>query len=219
MTKSIEENWWILTSLTETALAQSTEIGLAEKYLAMLEDLESDRTINGKLMIGMKRAPGSKNRHHCVEGGLVAHLLQMWTLWRGLRTIISPLAELHALMSDTNIWRAILHHDLNKVRKYALTSIDPWTVEYVKNEDVMSEMLGSPHKVLQILNRHGIRLNIPLHNALITAEGGYSESRPAVDTVLAKIVYLLDELSANVVDRLQTNRFWDSKLGGISEVP
>lgn len=198
----------------------------AVAYIQLLNDLRHDRNISGVCYLGMYRAPGSKNRHHNVEGGLVKHLLQMWELWIDLRAIFRAHNAQHPLLNDSNIWKCILHHDLNKVWKYKLMEKDEtgqncegWAVDYA--EDQIHAFLGDDtNKTIFFLNQRGIKLPIPLYNALITAEGGYStQKRPKADAVLAKVAYLLDDMSANVIDRLQTGRFWDSKEGGISEVP
>lgn len=233
--QSLEANWAKLTELTSTLMsasgAHSTDAwntrDEAAQYNMLLNELRHDRVVPGKdkegkdvevRLLGLMRAPGSKNRHHNVQGGLVRHLLQMWEVWVDLRAVVQAHNAFHPQLNDLNVWKCILHHDLNKVWKYKLESEDPWKADYANEHDRLSQLLGDTNKVMFLLNKHGIKLPIPLHNALITAEGGYSTSpRPYAETVLAKVAYLLDELSANVIDRLQTGRFWDSKAGGISE--
>lgn len=217
----VEQNWLrlqtITAQLTSVSMSQSHDLELL--YASLLTYTENDRTVDGRCMLGMKRAPGSHSRHHAHEGGLVCHLLQMWEIWCDLRKIILDHSQraTHPNMTDSYVWRAILHHDLNKVWKYVSVTSDPWMVEYAKNEDPTTSLLGDTHKSLWLLNRATIPLNIPLHNALICAEGGFTKCQPQVETVLAKTVYILDEMSANVIDRLQRNAFWDSKVGGIGE--
>lgn len=237
LTQSLDANWVQISELTSTLMSSSGDSSLAalntrdelSQYSQLFNDLRHDRLVPGKdkngnaieiTLLGMRRAPGSKNRHHNVEGGLVKHLLQMWEIWTGLRGILRDHDAQHAQLNDLNIWKCILHHDLNKVWKYKLVMPTPeWEVDYANEQDRLTTLLGDTNKVMFLLNKHGIKLPIPLHNALLTAEGGYSKTQPYAETVLAKTAYLLDELSANVVDRLQTNRFWDSKQGGISELP
>lgn len=231
---NLDVNWGRLGEITTTIIAtedrsrdQRTLNDEASLYTVLFNDLRHDRFVPGKdkdgnaievCLLGMRRAPGSKNRHHNVQGGLVTHLLQMWEIWTGLRGILRDHNAVHPQLNDLNVWKCILHHDLNKVWKYRLVKDDPWEVDYANDQDRLTTLLGDTNKVLFLLSKHGIKLPIPLHNALITAEGGYSSSpRPNAETVLAKVAYLLDEMSANVVDRLQTSRFWDSKQGGISE--
>lgn len=225
----LDRNWALLREITtnmsvmkgqtsrESAAMHEESVG----YIQLLNDLRHDRIINGVTYLGMYRAPGSKNRHHDVEGGLVAHLLQMWALWVDLRQIFREHKGFHPLLTDSNVWKCILHHDLNKVWKYKLVETEDksWAVDY--SDEPLGELLGDDvHKVIFFLNQRGIKLTVPLYNALITAEGGYSrQPRPKADSVLAKVAYLLDDMSANIIDRLQNNRFWDSKRGGISEIP
>lgn len=232
--QSLDMNWDRLSEVTnkiisanESSREQRRLQDEASAYTLLLNDLRHDRIVQGKdkegnaieiTLLGMRRAPGSKNRHHNVQGGLVAHILQMWELWVDLRAVIAAHHCFHPQLNDLNVWKCILHHDLNKVWKYKLVKDDPWEVDYANDHDRLSMLLGDTNKVMALLMKHGIKLPVLLQNALITAEGGYSTSpRPHAETVLAKVAYLLDELSANVVDRLQTGRFWDSKQGGISE--
>lgn len=219
MTISLSGQWDRMIRLTEMFLTQhadSTE--LSEKYVAMLEMLRADQVFGEECALGLYRAPASQSRHHAFEGGLVAHLLQMFDIWVELGLALRTQTALPEYLTDNAfVWRAILHHDLNKVWKYKLVTADPWKVDYAP--DPLSKLLTDTHKSLQILGRMHITLPVVLHSALITAEGGFSATRPKVESVFSKVIYLLDELSANVVDRLQRDAFWDSKIGGINEVP
>lgn len=216
-----EANWNRLRMITAqfTSERMSGSHLLEGQYTSLLNYLEDDMRVGDKCMLGMRRAPGSQSRHHSVEGGLVAHLLQMWDVWLTLPPTIRIPGNTHPHLNDSTVWRGILHHDLNKVWKYALATEDPWKVDYAKKEDPMTAILGDMNKSFHFINLFGIHLTIPLHAALITSEGGFSAYHPETDTVLGKMLYLLDELSANVVDRMLTDRFWDSKVGGIDEVP
>lgn len=204
-------------------------VEVERKYSALLDSVRHDSYVGESCMLGLYRAPGSKDRHHAFEGGLTAHLLEMWECWLMLRGQIEKNVPRHDLINDSLILRAIIHHDLNKVHRYRLVNVEgfkmendeqiriPWEVEYAKaNEDPLGHLLPSTHKSLQILMNAGITLDPLLYNALITAEGGFTEGpRPKTETVLAKLVYLLDELSANVFSRIAADRFWDSKDGGL----
>jgi hypothetical protein len=225
-TEDLDNNWNRLIEITSTLIvsgqlssrdAMSADDELA-RYMLLLNDVRHDRMKEDVCLLGMRRAPASKNRHHNVEGGLVRHLLQMWEIWVGMKAILRDHRAQHPLLNDANVWKCILHHDLNKVWKYRLENGDPWKVDYASDTDRLTYLLGDVNKVMFLLSKHGIHLSLPLFNGLITAEGGFSLSpRPKTESVLAKMAYLLDEMSANVIDRLQTNRFWDSKEGGIRE--
>jgi len=205
--------WSQLTELTRKLIViQFKDKELGQQYESMLNHVKQDHHVKGEIHLGLRRAPGSKNRHHNYEGGLVDHLLEMWAIWQKLSEVVK--AGRHELLSDSLLWRAILHHDLNKVHRYKLVTEDPWEVEYAEN--MKNSLLSSTHLVLWTLSQHDIRMPAVLHNALIVAEGGFSrDERPRTESVLAKLVYVLDELSANVVNRLDLQRFWDSKQGGL----
>lgn len=219
MNIDLAQNWSRLTAITTDMVVQN--FGTKDDgslHTIMLNDLRQDRVVGDITVLGMYRAPASKDRHHDREGGLVQHLLEMWDIWMtDGSAIIRQWGKPHPLINDGLIWRTILYHDLNKVWRYRLESQDPWKVDFAKDEDKLAKLIGNHNKALWFLHKYGIKLSLPLFNALLCSEGGYNKHSPEVETVLAKTVYLLDELSANVADRLNYNRFWDSKSGGISE--
>lgn len=232
----LEDQWHALRALVSAFIyrADATSadayrsVGIEDKYHQLLNSVRHDRMVGASCMLGLYRAPGSKDRHHAYEGGLVAHLLEMWSAWKNiLRPAIIDSAPTE-FINDSLVLRAIIHHDLNKVHRYRLVSIEtfmvvhdveqveiPWSVDYgTKNEDPLGHLLPSTHKSLQLLMDAGITLDPLLHNALVTAEGGFTEGkRPRTESVFAKVIYILDELSANVFGRLNPVQFWDSKGG------
>lgn len=214
MNIDLDKNWQLVVDLTVKLAAEQSG-----NLTDMLNDLRQDRVVSHQCtLIGMRRAPASKDRHHDREGGLVQHLLEMWDIWSSDgNAIVRQFGKPHPLINDGLVWQTILFHDLNKVWRYKLVSPDPWEVDYAKEEDHLAKLVGNHLKSLWFLQKYGIRLTLPLFNALICSEGGYNKHGPEVETVLAKLVYLLDELSANVADRLNHNRFWESKRGGICE--
>lgn len=238
----LEDQWQALRSLIGARIfdadaPSATGYRTAElesKYVLLLDTVKHDRYVGESCMLGLYRAPGSKDRHHAYEGGLVAHLLEMWECWMVLRESIlynRPPAE---MLNDSLVLRAIIHHDLNKVHRYRLVNIEgftvtvgdhpeqvpvPWEVEYAKaNEDPLGHALTGTSKSLHHIMNAGIPLDTLLLNALITAEGGYMSDRPKTESVFAKLIYILDELSANVFSRLSNGQFWDSKHGGLREI-
>lgn len=218
--ESLALRWSHLQALTrEMAVSKYVDKDQGVKYDIMLNDLRHDRTISGlhpAVILGFYNAPASKERHHNVRGGLVLHLLEMWALWQnGFQYMLRNTTHGHPLIDDSSVWRGILHHDLNKVWRYRLASANPWTVDYA--EDRMTALLGATHKTIHLLQEYEIYITPLMHNAIINAEGGYAKERTHSETVLAKLIYLLDETSANVIDRLHRNRFWDSKAGGSNE--
>lgn len=225
VTQSLAANWARLREITtivaQTSGGPSREVAALQDemtdYTLLLNDLRHDRHYGDSCILGMYRAPASKDRHHNVEGGLVQHLLQMWELWVDLQRVFRAHNAQHPLLNDAMVWKGILHHDLNKVWKYRQVKRTDgvWEVDYAR--DTLQDLLGdASNKALYFLMQRRIVLPLPLFNALITSEGGYSrQPRPKAETALAKTLYLLDDMSANVIDRMQTNRFWDSKFGGI----
>lgn len=215
MNNRLDHNWDRVFRLTQDLVVEKLgdrDAGAA--HAIMLNDLRHDRNTDNVCVLGMRRAPASKDRHHDREGGLVVHLLEMWDIWlTDYAHIIRQYGTPHPQINDATVWRTILYHDLNKVWRYRLESEEPWRVDYANREDKVSQLVGH-HKTFWWLHKYNIRLTLPLYNALLCSEGGYNDHRPRVETALAKLVYLLDEMSANVVDRLNTNRFWDSQRGG-----
>lgn len=220
-TQELDKQWDELIHITRTTIDQ-----YRPQYEELLRGVCVDRaTPKGEAILGLYRAPASKDRHHAFEGGLVAHLLEMWNCWHTWRSTILRIAR-GCPITDQLVWRAILHHDLNKVWRYKEITKDKdgdpvykWTVEYTEaNEDARAHLLPDVYKSLSILTDYAIPVSPLLMNALITSEGGFSSGpRPKTETVFAKLVYLLDEMSANVLNRLETNHFWDSKDGGLSD--
>ena len=174
--------------------------------LNMLQALRSDyvRRSGGigagpdEVILGGERAPAAKKNHHAYEGGWSAHCLEMWLLWRQL--FEGQYRETEDL-NNGRVWIGILLHDLHKInRTFRLTSEDPWEVEYA--DDLPSnELLSWGQKTLFTAQFYGVRLDVLQYNALLGSEGGYSRLHPPGSSVLSKILYLLDEMSGNVLDR------------------
>lgn len=213
----LDARWVYIEDQTRTATLQRfSDRETSMTYDLMLRELRYDRHRGNLILLGMQSAPASKNRHHNREGGLVVHLLEMYDIWKEcIQPFLKNRTSEHPLLTDSNVWLAILHHDLNKVWRYRLVNYDPWTVDY--HEISQSKLLGGPQTSLSILMQNGITLTPVMHNALLCSEGGYAAHQPGAMTVLAKIVYILDEMSASVVNRLRENLFWDSLVGGINE--
>lgn len=210
---TITQNWQRLETLIDNVIHPD----LAPRYRKLLTALRDDQYDRQDIILGMYRAPASKDRHHSFEGGLVVHLLEMWECWFHMKTMLPKQLSYESHLSDDHALRAIIHHDLNKVHRYVLvakTEDEPWTVDYYRR-DLLDGMMGSTVKSLYFLNQHNIPLDPVMMNALLLAEGGFAKIRPDHDTVFAKMMYLLDEMSANVLDRLHFNRLIDSKAGGL----
>ena len=197
---NLEVNWEKLVSLTASTLP-SVE---AEAFLRLLDALKEDQP-NGKNPIsGFTGHRQPKGNHHAYEGGLVQHLLEMWGLWGRLK----PQLNAPPFVSDERVLRAIVLHDLHKAyRTYELISGEPWEVQYGQDETDM--LMGADVKSLWLAQRAGIKLDPEQINALLWAEGGFSNIRPRWCTVLAKVCYALDELSGNGLARIEKRTFLD----------
>lgn len=182
-----------------------TEIGgkRAGQYLWLIASLIWDkRDAKGRFLLGLRRAPAAKKNHHAREGGLVEHLLEMWDLWQSIRCTRLEFLE-EPTLSNRNVWEQIFLHDLEKAdSRFLLVNTVPWTVEYA--EEPIDLMLSiNPVRVVEIVGRYGITLNLQQLNALFSAEGGYAKAASKSVSALGKVVYLLDELSGNVLAPIQ----------------
>jgi len=111
----------------------------------------------------------------------------------------------HPSLTDELILKYCLHHDLHKTyRTYELVSEDPWEVKYDYDQPSERAMPWSV-KSVWILMQNGITLDPHQMNALMREGGGWSEQQMdrKGDSVLAKLGYLLDELSGNVLGRIE----------------
>lgn len=205
-----ESNWLELLSLIDVYMSPEN----AAKWKAMLLDLAGDgETETGEILLGFYRAPAASGNHHAYEGGLVAHLLEMWRVHFALRNSFPQLTECAPHVTDERVLTAILAHDLHKVyRTFILVSQpdEPWKVRYA---DEASDMLTTHDiKSLAILMRHGISMDDEQLNAFCLAEGGWSSIKPKWTTVLAKYCYLLDEMSGNVLARIAVGNLVSKNL-------
>lgn len=166
-----------------------------EQYLALLEGLRH----NVGDLLGFERAPAAQMNHHSFEGGLVFHLLEIWDGWLWLK----PVSYVQDHVDGKNIIQGIINHDLHKAhRTFQMISRSPWKTKYAKDHTDMN--LPNHAKCMWLLNQYGVILSEMQMNALCSAEGGFSEILPKWTSVLAKVLYLLDELSGNVRNRIET---------------
>jgi hypothetical protein len=187
-------NWTELTRNTHQILGKQ-----AGPYLDLLWRYHDDIQEGETTLLGWRRAPAAKGNHHAHEGGLVEHLLEMWSFWADIQDrAYSP-----SYVTPERIWKGILLHDVHKAhRTFKLLSTDPWEVDYA--HDLTDQLLPETAKNLWLANQAGLRLDLEQTHALILAHGGYSELKPKQQSVLAKTLYLLDEFSGNVADRVRT---------------
>lgn len=191
----LEENWGRLQDLVREKGKQPGVL------LGMMDRLEKDWQAVEGLVLGFKRAPAAKRNHHAFEGGLVSHLLEMWDLWEGLKAVRVEFREA-PILTDSRILLGILLHDLHKAGGcFVLKKLDPWETAYVErtttkllsNDDLRSFMMAV---------ESGVKVDRVQANALFSSHGGWSPLRMRAVTVLGKVLYLLDELSGNVLNPL-----------------
>lgn len=205
----VQANWDALSSIVVNVMEAET----GRAYLSMLECLEDDSTgEGGKTLLGFKRAPAAKGNHHAHEGGLVYHYLEMWQIWLDYSEAVLDSRHRDPTLSDERILKGIINHDLHKAwRTYELLSTDPWKTQYAEDESdkLLGNNLRSPKgtfKSLWILQDYNIKLDMIDYNVILNAEGGWSETQTYWTTVVAKMAYLLDESSGNILGRLSTGR-------------
>jgi len=201
----INDNW---IRLNQLAVAMIPDARDSQAHTSMLASLEAD-TVDDELkmtLVGFKRAPAAKGNHHAFEGGLIHHLLEMWGIYCSLsHTILNHKTD-PAFVNDERVFKAILYHDLHKAhRTYKLLSEDPWQCDYAKDPE--EDLMTTDIKSLWLLNKHEIQLDPQQLNALCWAEGGFSKIKPWDCSVLAKLCYLLDEMSGNVLARMETRTY------------
>lgn len=179
----------------------------ANRYLEMMNGIAEDVSLpNDVLYLGFKRAPAAKGNHHAFEGGLVYHLLEMWSVWEYLRED----TEFGQYVNNERVLKAIIHHDLHKAfRTYKLIGEEPWATEY--GDDPTDMLMITDVKSMWILMNYGIKLDPEQMNALQWAEGGFASIRPKHCSVLSKLCYLLDEMSGNVIGRIDAKTLIDHR--------
>lgn len=203
----LDSNVRRIMGLLTVMMTQRTE------YTVMINHLLPDVEVDGRVFLGLRRAPAAKFHHHAREGGLLQHILEMWNCWMLVQTRYTEVAT-STCMTDELVLKAIINHDLHKACKtYVLIKEDPWQADYAKgeNRDRLDILLPQDVKTLALLGEFGISLSPELLNTLIWSEGGWSLAAKSGDRVerppLAVLMYLLDEFSGNVLDRLRSRNF------------
>lgn len=178
----------------------------ANNILLMLDALAPDLPCDGGPLLGFINAPAAKRNHHAYQGGLVIHLLEMWEIWKDrFKQDFPRLGD----VTDDRILEGIIYHDLHKAyRTFRLASLDPWKVDYLR-DDPDNESMTWEAKTIWLLMGHGIKLDVEQYNALLWSEGGWAKTQPRWCSVLAKVLYLMDEYSGNVLSRIQDGTWRD----------
>lgn len=176
---------------------------LAGQYVDLVLQFSGDQVVDGVTYLGMQRAPAARGNHHAFEGGLVFHLTEMWRVWVVLRTSF-PEMVLPPYVTDERVLCAIINHDLHKADRCYIqvqTADGSWKVEYGKH--VSDRLTNATLHSVWMLNQAGIHPDIEQLHALGLAQGSWSDQTGIREaSVLAKLCYLLDESSANVLGRI-----------------
>lgn len=179
-------------------LINLTDGNLEREWSQMLFKLRGDSFEKKPepVFLGMFNAPAAKGNHHAYEGGLVAHMLEMFNFYLDLEKTLPK----DPLINRSSVLKGIICHDLHKSWK---TFIRDDTVPSGLNYGFhpSNNLVTNDQKSMYILSQAGIKLNLVEANVLYASEGGWAESPPKWTTTLAKLVYLLDELSGNVKAR------------------
>lgn len=172
------------------------KVHLPPEWLAMLNGLAEDVEFQGVSYLGMKDAPAAKGNHHAYLGGLVQHMLEMWNTYHDLKRFMAS----DDLINDSNVLQGILVHDLHKA--WATFVLDEKSVSGLNYGPHPSEgLLTHNQKTLYLLGQAGVKLDLAVSNTLHCSEGGWAEKHPKWSTTLAKLVYILDEYSGNILAR------------------
>jgi hypothetical protein len=82
----------------------------------------------------------------------------------------------------------------------------------------MSSLLTKDVKSLYLAQQFGIMLNVYQLNALFNSEGGWAQNPPKWNSVLGKVLYLLDEISSNVTARTVQGNVVDVREKGCPDL-
>lgn len=188
--------------------------------VSMLNSLKFDCTVlergNSKVYLGMRDAPASKGFHHAYKGGLVQHYLEMLSAWetlggwivKQLGDVSKPVEEQPFDFTHWMVLQGVVFHDLHKAHlTYVEDPASPSGLNYGNHASDLA--LTADQKTCYLLSKHGIQPTWQVLNALYNSEGGYAKNPPKTASSFAKLLYVLDELSANVVSRLREGNSFD----------
>jgi len=163
----------------------------------MVFDLGPDTEYNGVTYLGFERAPAAKGNHHHYIGGLVTHILEMWDIHTN---IAGPVGASSSRIPDDRVLAGIILHDLHKAWcNFVSDPAVPSGLNYGRHPS--SNLLTPDQKTVYIASKY-VRLDMVQLNSVYHSEGGWAASPPKWTTPLSKYLYLLDELSSNILGRL-----------------
>lgn len=190
--ETIESNWTLILEIAD-------KLGLGAVYRRYENSITLD---SGRISPGLKYAPAGKGVHHDYLGGLVQHLFEMLSVSSSLGGLLAKEAAVDAPFNLCAIGAAVLLHDLHKGYLHFVQTSEGG-FEYADN--VTTKMFTPGQKTFAMLSEVGYNPSWEVAHILHNSEGGWAENAPAVCSVSAKYVYLLDELSV-CIDRLRQNK-------------
>ena len=178
------------------ALFLLVEQVLPAPWSTLMSTLKKNTDYEGTTYLGLRDAPAAKANHHAYKGGLIAHYLEMWAIYKSLDM---KLIGQDPMIADDSILKGIILHDLHKGWcNFVEDSAVPSGLNYGKHPS--SSLLTQDQKTVYIASKY-VTLDLLQLNAVYHSEGGWAASPPKWSSVLAKLLYLLDEFSSNVKDR------------------
>ena len=193
-------------------------INEVNKWEDLFHFLGADREYKGKTYAGLFNAPAGKGNHHSYKGGLCNHLFEMYQMYQMLCTGGFPIKSHDPATNKQSVMRVILLHDLHKAYYEFTMEEENGEVRFEYGDHPSSRMITNDIKSLQLANKFGITLSLMELNALFNSEGGYARNPPKYISVLAKLVYLLDEMSSNILDRLKTETILNVKVNDADDL-
>jgi hypothetical protein len=208
--EQINRNWNVLYNELGVPLSMTTML------LAFMDNEHDTKDTGAFIAYGFKCAPGSTHYHHAYLGGLVEHLLEMTNMAPHVMDLVGA-NDLDIL----DVKQVILLHDLHKAAYHYTVDKDhntcyyknPTTALYPNN--IKSLLMAQGELPGFKFSDVGRPINARVMHALVNSEGGYGDMQTRDVSVLAKIVYLLDELS--VVHNRVAQRMFNSARKGQDE--
>jgi hypothetical protein len=218
--QELETNFGTFKAMMSNVLTRRGLFAIASQYTNLFDGMADDMPglvhfKDGKEPIvvqytGLRNSPAASGNHHNYKGGLIIHMLQMWEAWDMIRSNYMELSNPDLCMTDDVILRAILHHDLHKANAtfcYGYETKDLGKIVYGMNPH--THLLSSDAQTLFLLNHYKVEVPAVLFHIHSLAEGGWSKNPPNDCTVTAKLCYLLDEFSGNVLERVLSRQVFD----------
>lgn len=190
-----------------------------QDWTRMLETLQQDRVYGDKIYAGAMCAPAGKGNHHYWRGGWVEHVLEMWDIYN--KWCDCGMLDRRTIFCESyRVLKIIIAHDLHKtflefIYKSDVKEGDDYLFDY--GDYPYKKLLTPDLCSLHILNQFNIKFDAVEMNALANSEGGWCKNPTKFTSVLAKLVYLTDEMSSNVLSRIKDQTSLNVRVKDSSE--